>query len=228
MSAIRAHERAHAIDKKRQRTTSSLMVASQGTRRGQPAQSRIRRPLQAALFLMLAFLLCAAAPATADDSNQPWILVDTEARRLDVYRGYTLLKRFRNVALGSGGPAPLHLEGDATTPLGEFRILHVNHDSRFHIFLGLDYPTAAHMNRAREQGLIDAMTHEMFMSTASFRRTPPQDTPLGGHIGIHGIGSGDPDIHARFDWTRGCIALTNEQIEELSRLIRPGARVFIR
>lgn len=177
---------------------------------------------------MLALFFCAIAPTSADYSNQPWILIDTEVRRLDVYRGYTLLARFRNIALGSGGPAPVHLEGDATTPLGEFRILHVNHNSRFHIFLALNYPTPVHVDRAREQGLIDAITHETFMNTVSLRRTPPQDTPLGGHIGIHGIGDGDPDIHARFDWTRGCIALTNEQIEQLSRLVSPGTRVFIR
>src|SRR5699024_10191320 len=122
---------------------------------------------------------------------------------------------------------PLHLEGDATTPLGEFKILHVNRKSRFHIFLGLNYPTPAHIDHARKKGVIDAITHEAYMDSASLR-TPPQDTPLGGYIGIHGIGEGDPDIHDRFDWTQGCIALTNEQIEELSQLVGPGSRVFIR
>lgn len=228
MPAIDALARTHAIGGKRQRNASNLRIAGKNSLHGQATTLRIRGAVQAALLFLFACLLCTAEPVGADDTSQPWILIDTEVRRLDVYRGYTLLKRFRNIALGSGGPAPLHLEGDATTPLGEFRILHVNHDSRFHIFLGLDYPTMAHMNRAREQGLIDAITHEAFMNAASLRRTPPQDTPLGGHIGIHGIGSGDPDIHARFDWTRGCIALTNEQIEQLSRLVRPGARVFIR
>jgi len=190
-----------------------------------------RRRCRSFVIALLSLFICffsVDAPAHGSDTEPPWILIDTAARRLDVYRGYTLLERFRNISLGSGGPSLVHLEGDATTPLGEFRILHVNHDSRFHIFLGLNYPTTAHINHARELGLIDAVTHESFMSTISLRRTPPQDTPLGGHIGIHGIGKGDPDIHARYDWTRGCIALTNEQIEKLSRLVRPGSRVFIR
>lgn len=192
------------------------------------ANRRRRRPFTIALLSLFIGIFSVSVPAYSDDSEPPWILIDTAVRRLDVYRGYTLLERFRNISLGSGGPSFVHLEGDATTPLGEFRILHVNHDSRFHIFLGLNYPTTAHINQARELGLIDAVTHESFMSTISLRRTPPQDTPLGGHIGIHGIGKGDPDIHARYDWTRGCIALTNEQIEKLSRLVSPGSRVFIR
>jgi lipoprotein-anchoring transpeptidase ErfK/SrfK len=50
---------------------------------------------------------------------------------------------------------------------------------------------------------------------------------LGGHIGIHGVGRGDLRIHQQFDWTQGCIALTNEQIEQLQNLVRVGDRVVI-
>lgn len=173
-------------------------------------------------------LLALARSAGAEEQAETWILIDTEAHRLDVYHGYTPIKRFRNIALGSGGAAPLHMEGDATTPLGEFRIVRINHDSRFHIFLGLDYPTRVHMERAWQLGLVDTTTHEAFVSRRHPGGLPPQNTPLGGNIGIHGIGSGDPLIHRRFNWTQGCIALTNEQIEQLARMVRIGTRVFIR
>lgn len=176
----------------------------------------------------LLWLLIAANPAGAAANQETWILIDTAVRRLDVYRGYTPIKRFRNLALGSGGPAPLHMAGDATTPLGEFRIMHINRTSRFHIFLGLNYPTRRHMAQAHAAGLVDAITHEAFLSMLDSRKVPPQNSPLGGHIGIHGIGEGDPSIHARYDWTQGCIALTNEQIEQLSQLVGVGTRVFIR
>ena len=59
-------------------------------------------------------------------------------------------------------------------------------------------------------------------------KTPPQDTPLGGQIGIHGIGNGDQDIHHNYNWTNGCIALTNEQIDQLGKWIKPGVLVNIR
>lgn len=182
-------------------------------------------PASQAVCLLLAL---AVRPAGAEEPLETWILIDTEAYRLDVYRGYTPIKRFRNIALGSGGAAPLHMEGDATTPLGEFRIVRINRDSRFHIFLGLDYPTRVHMERAWQLGLVDARTHEAFVSRHHPGGVPPQNTPLGGNIGIHGIGSGDPLIHHRFNWTRGCIALTNEQIEQLARMVGIGTRVFIR
>jgi hypothetical protein len=57
---------------------------------------------------------------------------------------------------------------------------------------------------------------------------PPQNTPLGGFIGIHGIGIGDPKIHALFNWTEGCIALTNEQVDELAQWVHVGTPVTIR
>ena len=57
---------------------------------------------------------------------------------------------------------------------------------------------------------------------------PPQQTALGGHIGIHGIGAGDPRIHEDFNWTSGCIALTNAQIDDLAGWVRLGMRVVVR
>jgi L,D-peptidoglycan transpeptidase YkuD (ErfK/YbiS/YcfS/YnhG family) len=57
---------------------------------------------------------------------------------------------------------------------------------------------------------------------------PPQDTPLGGQIGIHGLGSADARVHEFFDWTHGCIALTNSQIDHLSQIVDTGTLVKIK
>jgi L,D-peptidoglycan transpeptidase YkuD (ErfK/YbiS/YcfS/YnhG family) len=51
---------------------------------------------------------------------------------------------------------------------------------------------------------------------------------LGGQIGIHGLGSGDIKVHEVFDWTHGCIALTNSQIDHLSQLVDTGTVVKIK
>ena len=59
-------------------------------------------------------------------------------------------------------------------------------------------------------------------------RRPPQDTALGGYIGIHGTGDGDLRIHSEYNWTNGCIALTNEQIDRLLDWVRVGTPVEIR
>ncbi len=59
-------------------------------------------------------------------------------------------------------------------------------------------------------------------------KVPPQNTPLGGYLGIHGIGAGDIEVHRSFNWTNGCVALTNEQMDQLLELIGVGTPVEIR
>ena len=70
------------------------------------------------------------------------------------------------------------------------------------------------------------MTYERVRTAWSNGRTPPQDTPLGGQIGIHGVGAGDPRIHsAGINWTSGCVALDNHQIDALRPMVKKGMRV---
>ena len=59
-------------------------------------------------------------------------------------------------------------------------------------------------------------------------QVPPQNTKLGGYVGIHGLGRGDPGIHHDLNWTRGCIAVTNAQMNQLMGLVGKGAIVRIR
>jgi len=185
-----------------------------------------------ALFLaLLALPLTLAVPAPAGASAgdpEPWVLVDTRAHTLAVIQDGRPRRVFRNIALGRGGVARLRRRGDGATPLGEYHIAWINRNSRFHIFLGLDYPNAGLAREALAQGLIDRPTYEAIRHALAAGRVPPQGTALGGYLGIHGLGRGDPLVHARFNWTQGCIALTNEEIEELARWVRVGTRVLIR
>ncbi len=139
-----------------------------------------------------------------------------------------VLDRFSGVALGRGGAKQDHLRGSDTTPLGSFRVAWINQDSRFDRFFGLDFPTVEHADRAYKRQLIDRATYGDILDALLNHRLPPQDTPLGGAIGIHGVGSGDLQIHRRFNWTNGCIALTNQQIARLEHWMRIGTRVVIR
>jgi lipoprotein-anchoring transpeptidase ErfK/SrfK len=56
---------------------------------------------------------------------------------------------------------------------------------------------------------------------------PPQETSLGGYLGIHGIGDGDKEIHESVNWTDGCIAINNEQLMELADWVKIGTRVNV-
>lgn len=160
--------------------------------------------------------------------SELWVLVEDREAALSVYRGNRLLERFVPISLGRGGARPQRQRGDRATPLGEFRVNRFNRRSKFHIFIGLDYPTPTHARMALEAGVYSQRDYDDYFSYYRRHGYPPQDTVLGGFIGIHGVGGGDPDIHQRFHWTDGCVAVTDSQVERLSSLIDIGTRVVIR
>ena len=75
---------------------------------------------------------------------------------------------------------------------------------------------------------IDLRTYRAILNARDRGQLPPQDTALGGHIGIHGVGRLTTDDHRLFNWTQGCIALTDAQIDELAHWLALGTRVVIR
>ena len=181
-------------------------------------------------FLILVFVLSTAAldDSSAARDHDYWILVDTEKMVLSVLEGNKVKKTYDRISIGRAGTALDKIEGDNRTPLGEFRLVRITSDSPFHRFFGFDYPTVAHARRAVRAGTIDYEDYASIFNASRTGSMPPQTTPLGGHIGIHGIGSGDPKVHYAFNWTQGCIALTNQQIDDLSKWVYPGMRVVVR
>ncbi|TGD75814.1 murein L,D-transpeptidase [Mangrovimicrobium sediminis] len=165
---------------------------------------------------------------SAAHTDPLWLLIDTSALTLAVMRGDAEVARYDNIAIGSGGAAADKRLGDERTPLGEFHISEIRPSDRFLLFLALDYPTLKHAERAWGDGRIDERTWQRIRLAWTNGGPPPQDTALGGHLGIHGIGAGDPEIQATINWTNGCIALTNAQVTELAGLVTVGTRVSIR
>ncbi|MGO2008839.1 L,D-transpeptidase family protein [Vreelandella alkaliphila] len=161
-------------------------------------------------------------------SNELWVLIDDQDATLSVYRGNALVEHYAPISLGRGGAKTQRVRGDNVTPLGEFRINRFNYESQWHIFIGIDYPTPPHARMALEKGIYSQADYDAYFDHYQRHGSPPQNTALGGAIGIHGIGEGDPDIHGRFHWTQGCVAVTNEQIERVASLVGVGTRVVIR
>lgn len=184
-------------------------------------------PLSRLALILVALGLLAAARSLADPQGL-WLLVDTGDLTLSVMRGDVALKTYDNIAIGSNGPTRNKRVADEKTPLGDFRIIEVRVNTRFHRFLAIDYPTMDDAQRALGDGRVNQSEYDALRRAWNRGGPPPQDTRLGGHIGIHGIGKGDLEIHAAFNWTNGCIALTNEQIEDLLQWVGPGTRVSIR
>lgn len=135
------------------------------------------------------------------------VLIEKEKRRLTLFSKGKALKAYR-IALGGNPNGQKEREGDNKTPEGTYVIDSRNRDSRYHLSLHISYPNEMDRTRARELCV----------------------SP-GGDIMIHGIGKEFPmvgGLHARFDWTRGCIAVTDEEIEEIERLVPNGTLVEIR
>lgn len=135
------------------------------------------------------------------------ILVDKAARRLELRRGPLLLRQYR-IALGFQPVGDKRREGDGRTPEGFYSIDWRNPESDFYLSLHISYPSAEDRAEAAARG----------------------EDP-GGLIMIHGMpnGLGPASVeHPYRDWTNGCIAVTNREMEEIWHLVDDGTQVIIR
>jgi len=177
-----------------------------------------------ALFAALLFFVI---QTHSHAESSPWVLIDLSTRTLSVLQDDKIIKEIPRIAIGRNGYAHDRRQGDGKTPLGEFRIAWVNPESKFQRFFGLDYPNHQRVELAFKQKHIDWDTYRAIRYALNNAATPPQDTVLGGYLGIHGIGDGDPRVHQNVDWTDGWIGVTNQQIEQLTKWLQVGTRVVI-
>lgn len=132
--------------------------------------------------------------------------------RLEAWSGTRLVRAYR-VAIGRGGAGPKRMEGDGKTPEGIYFVARRFVSRSFHFFLELSYPNEEDQRR---------------FARAKAAGELPRQARIGGAIGIHGEKRGMTVLpHKWVDWTQGCIALDNSEIEELYRQVRPRARVEI-
>jgi hypothetical protein len=136
----------------------------------------------------------------------PALRIEKGARRIALLSGGKEVRSFR-AGLGFAPEGQKEREGDGRTPEGRFYVCTRNPKSRYHLFLGLSYPRAEDAARGLAAGRIDAATAAKVSATAR-PACPPWETPLGGAVGIHGRG-------ASRDWTLGCIALEDADMDEL-------------
>ena len=180
------------------------------------------------ILLFLSLLWMGVSCATnAQTTVESWLMIDTVSKTLEVVQGDQVKKIFHNISVGRNGFGFDHHEGDGKTPLGIFHVAWINPNSRFHLFFGLDYPNQEYAEEAYRRKLIDFDAYYAISTALHRGELPPQDTPLGGNIGIHGLGNGSRLIHETTNWTQGCVALTNEQIDQLAQWVTLGTKVVI-
>ena len=163
------------------------------------------RLIFAALFALLLPALCpdtAQAKARAD-----LIMVEKSKRALTLYAHGKAIKTYR-IVLGGSPTGDKEQEGDGRTPEGRYTIDAKNPKSSFHLSLHISYPSKQDRAAARGRGV----------------------SP-GGAIMIHGT----PDYLAALyatgvypDWTAGCIAVSNAEIEEIFKLVPIGTPIMIK
>jgi murein L,D-transpeptidase YafK len=143
-----------------------------------------------------------AAPERADS-----VLILKKDHVLELLAGGKVMRSYK-VALGSGGLAAKERAGDARTPEGHYTIDSRNEHSAYHKALHVSYPNDEDRRRAAKLGV----------------------SP-GGSIMIHGLPNGKGWIgaaHRTIDWTLGCVAVTDDEIDEIWRLVPVGTPVEIR
>ncbi len=177
------------------------------------------------IFFIVVFSFCSI---NAWAKNNVWLLVDTKELKIEVKQGEKTIDIIDGIAIGQSGAGQKMHRGDNITPSGDYRIGWVGEKSVFHRFFGLNYPSVKDAEAALRKGIIDKITYSEIMNAHLYNGIPPQSTILGGRIGIHGLGRADEKIHRSMNWTHGCIAMTNKQIDHLSQWIDTGTLVKIK
>jgi murein L,D-transpeptidase YafK len=135
------------------------------------------------------------------------IVVYKSKEEMHVYADGKLLKKY-SISIGKSPRGDKEYEGDNKTPEGLYIINDKNPNSSFYKNLGISYPDSRHKANARKIG-----------------------KPAGGDIKIHGMSkdfSWIGKFHRFSNWTNGCIAVTNEEMEELYNAVRIGASINIK
>ena len=136
-----------------------------------------------------------------------------------------------SIASGRGGPGDKYRLGDQKTPIGVYKVVGFKSNSDFFYFIRLNYPNENDARRGFRDRLINRIQYDAILEALDNDLTPPQDTRLGGAIGIHGIGEESESkisMHNSLDWTQGCIALRNHEVEDLLAFLSVGIHVVIK
>lgn len=131
------------------------------------------------------------------------------------------------ISLGREPEGAKRTAGDQRTPEGRYRTLEPMEESRFHLFIPFDYPSVEDARVAAAQGRLSRADRRRIERAHERGELPPADTPLGGGLGLHGEGRDWTGASSVLDWTYGCIAVSDEEIEFLAERVQPGTPIEI-
>jgi murein L,D-transpeptidase YafK len=143
---------------------------------------------------------CSSKFRSYDGPPVTGIVVQKAPRRMHLLSGPSVLRSF-DIELGGNPVGHKVMEGDGKTPEGAYLIDRRNPDSSYHLSIGISYPNEEDIARAAALGVLP-----------------------GGNIFIHGT----PREKRRYpNWTAGCIAVTNREMEDIYAMVRDGTPIVI-
>lgn len=139
------------------------------------------------------------------------IRIDKSDHTLQLVAGNDVVKTYK-VAIGSGGMGHKKFEGDRTTPVGTYKVAG-RFKGLYRQFINVSYP-----NEEDRRGF----------AKLKAKGGVPAGRSVGFGIGIHGVGERSlGGVHKLADWTHGCIALDDDEIDEVSAMVKDGTTIVI-
>ncbi|KAJ49796.1 murein L,D-transpeptidase YafK [Clostridium tetanomorphum] len=151
--------------------------------------------------------------------SSTYIKVFKENRFLELYGDNKLIGRLK-IGLGRSPIGTKHKEGDNKTPEGKYYICTKNDKTKYTYFMGISYPNIEDAKEGLKNNLINKNDYNVIKKAIENKTLPPWNTALGGAVGIHGGGN-------KYDWTYGCIAVSNEDIKLLWQYCNYGTTIEI-
>ncbi len=204
---------------------------------------RIRTPYLYLRLLVLVALISGISPGPDAQSSRLAVLaaklssisgdlrvvIQKSRYVLTLYKGMTPVKSYWAVFGRGYADGDKRVMGDKRTPEGEFYICTINHSKRFYKFMGISYPGVKQAAYGLQQRIITPSEYDEITRAIEERRQPPWETGLGGAVGIHGriLDSAVKRAPDPLNWTDGCIALDNADVDEIFSVVSLGTPVTI-
>ncbi len=161
--------------------------------------------------------------------ENPYIVINRSTYTLNLYEDTVLIKTYR-ANFGRNVNMPKSRAGDLATPVGTYKICEIDTGTKYYMFFKLNYPNLNDAANALRKGVISQTEFDKLKFEFYYGQCPDSNTPLGGNIGIHGIGKLDfifKYLPFNYNWTDGSIAISNEDIDELYSVVKKGTKVVI-
>jgi murein L,D-transpeptidase YafK len=145
--------------------------------------------------------------ALPPDARADFVVVHKASRRLELYQHGALLKSY-SVSLGRHPEGPKRQQSDGRTPEGQYVLDYRKRDSSFYRAIHISYPAPADLAAARARGV-----------------------EPGGLVMVHGMKNGLGwlgRLHSAFDWTDGCVAVTDREMDEIWRAVPDGTKIVLK